>query len=68
MPWMAEVGFLQTKFPLNNVAMSMNQTKSYRSSFILLTLLFFLWGFITVLVDSLIPRLRELFTLNFFLV
>ncbi len=44
----------------------MNSTKSYRSSFILLTTLFFLWGFITVLVDSLIPRLRELFTLTYF--
>lgn len=44
----------------------MNQRKSYRSSFILLTTLFFLWGFITVLVDSLIPRLRELFTLTYF--
>lgn len=44
----------------------MNQQKSYKSSFILLTTLFFLWGFITVLVDSLIPRLRELFTLTYF--
>jgi FHS family L-fucose permease-like MFS transporter len=44
----------------------MNQQKSYQSSFILLTTLFFLWGFITVLVDSLIPRLRELFTLTYF--
>ena len=44
----------------------MNQQKSYRSSFILLTVLFFLWGFITVLVDSLIPRLKELFTLTYF--
>ncbi|MBP1840061.1 sugar MFS transporter [Formosa algae] len=44
----------------------MTSQKSYRSAFILLTLLFFLWGFITVLVDSLIPRLRELFTLTYF--
>ncbi|WP_296382116.1 sugar MFS transporter [Winogradskyella sp.] len=43
----------------------MSQQKSYRSSFILLTTLFFLWGFITVLVDSLVPRLRELFTLSY---
>ena len=43
----------------------MSQQKSYHSGFILLTTLFFLWGFITVLVDSLIPRLRELFTLNY---
>lgn len=44
----------------------MSNQKSYRSAFILLTILFFLWGFITVLVDSLIPRLRELFTLTYF--
>lgn len=44
----------------------MSQQNSYRSSFILLTVLFFLWGFITVLVDSLIPRLKELFDLSFF--
>lgn len=44
----------------------MAKKTSYRSSFILLTTLFFLWGFITVLVDSLIPRLRELFTLTYF--
>ncbi|MFI0430556.1 sugar MFS transporter [Mariniflexile sp. HMF6888] len=44
----------------------MENKQSYRSSFILLTVLFFLWGFITVLVDSLIPRLRELFTLTYF--
>jgi FHS family L-fucose permease-like MFS transporter len=44
----------------------MQKNTSYRTSFILLTLLFFLWGFITVLVDSLIPRLREVFTLSFF--
>jgi MFS transporter, FHS family, L-fucose permease len=44
----------------------MSQKPNYQSSFILLTVLFFLWGFITVLVDSLIPRLRELFTLTYF--
>jgi FHS family L-fucose permease-like MFS transporter len=43
----------------------MSEQKSYRSSFILLTTLFFLWGFITVLVDSLVPRIRELFTLSY---
>lgn len=44
----------------------MNQKKSYRTAFIFVTILFFLWGFITVLVDSLIPRLREVFTLSYF--
>ncbi len=31
-----------------------------------LTLLFFLWGFLTVIVDSLIPRLKEVFELSYF--
>ncbi|WP_299188285.1 sugar MFS transporter [uncultured Aquimarina sp.] len=44
----------------------MNQSKSYRSAFIIITILFFLWGFITVLVDSLIPRLRDVFELSYF--
>jgi FHS family L-fucose permease-like MFS transporter len=44
-----------------------NSTKtSYRTAFIFLTLLFFLWGFLTVIVDSLIPRLKEVFELSYF--
>lgn len=39
---------------------------SFKTAFIFVTSLFFLWGFITVLVDSLIPRIRELFTLTYF--
>lgn len=41
-------------------------TKKYTFSFAMLTSLFFMWGLITVLVDSLIPRLREIFELSFF--
>ncbi|MFN1834414.1 sugar MFS transporter [Balneola sp. MJW-20] len=41
-----------------------NQTN--RSAFIVVTTLFFMWGFITVLVDALIPRLREVFELSYF--
>jgi FHS family L-fucose permease-like MFS transporter len=40
--------------------------KNYSAAFALLTTLFFTWGFITVLVDSLIPRIKDLFTLNYF--
>tara|TARA_B110000444_G_scaffold118605_1_gene111536 strand:+ start:27379 stop:28689 length:1311 start_codon:yes stop_codon:yes gene_type:complete len=43
----------------------MKQTKSYQSSFISVTILFFLWGFITVLVDSLIPRLKDVFEMSY---
>jgi len=42
------------------------QTIKYRTAFITITILFFLWGFITVLVDSLIPRLRDVFDLSYF--
>lgn len=44
----------------------MTQKTNYRSAFAIITILFFLWGFITVLVDSLIPRLREVFELSYF--
>jgi len=40
--------------------------KSFAKAFYLLTSLFFMWGLITVLVDSLIPRLKEIFELTYF--
>jgi FHS family L-fucose permease-like MFS transporter len=46
----------------------MTQTESGRSmrgAFVAVTSLFFMWGFITVLVDALIPRLKEVFELTF---
>jgi len=43
----------------------METKKSYRSAFIFLTTLFFLWGFITVLVDSLVPRLKDVFEMSY---
>ena len=43
----------------------MKQVKSYKSSFISVTILFFLWGVITVLVDSLVPRLKEVFEMSY---
>jgi FHS family L-fucose permease-like MFS transporter len=36
----------------------------YTSSFVLLTLLFFIWGFLTVMNDILIPYLKGVFQLN----
>jgi len=40
--------------------------KSNQSAMIVLTTLFFMWGFITVLNDILIPYLKEVFALSFF--
>jgi FHS family L-fucose permease-like MFS transporter len=39
---------------------------SYRGSFAIMTSLFFLWGFMTVFNDILIPRFKEAFTLSYF--
>lgn len=39
---------------------------NYRNAFVIITVLFFLWGFITVLVDALIPRLKDIFELTYF--
>ena len=44
----------------------MTQKKNYTVPFIIITTLFFLWGFITVLVDSLVPRLKDVFELSYF--
>ena len=43
----------------------MSTNKSYRSALVFLTTLFFLWGFITVLVDSLVPRLKDVFEMSY---
>src|SRR6266496_3392933 len=39
--------------------------RSYRASFAIMTSLFFLWGFMTVFNDILIPRFKEAFTLDY---
>ena len=48
-----------------------NQTSSgnganYRGPFAIMTSLFFLWGFMTVFNDILIPRFKDAFTLDYF--
>lgn len=40
--------------------------RKYLVPFAIVTTLFFTWGFITVLVDALIPGLRDVFTLTYF--
>src|SRR5580700_4659520 len=39
---------------------------SYRGPFAIMTTLFFMWGFMTVFNDILIPRFKEAFTLDYF--
>lgn len=43
----------------------MQHRTNYTFAFIIITALFFMWGFITVLNDILIPHLKEVFTLTY---
>ncbi len=45
---------------------SQTEARSYRAPFAIMTSLFFLWGFMTVFNDILIPKFKEAFTLNYF--
>jgi FHS family L-fucose permease-like MFS transporter len=47
-----------------NSSASSTHGQTYRGPFAIMTVLFFLWGFITVLNDILIPRLQDAFTLT----
>ncbi|AKD05167.1 sugar MFS transporter [Pontibacter korlensis] len=49
-----------TKGPNNAV------TQNYKGPLITVTMLFFMWGFITCLNDILIPKLQQVFTLDLF--
>src|ERR1043165_6004532 len=40
--------------------------ETYRGPFAIMTVLFFMWGFMTVFNDILIPRFKEAFELNYF--
>jgi len=40
--------------------------RPYRGPFAIMTILFFMWGFMTVWNDILIPRFKEAFTLSYF--
>src|SRR5215468_6722099 len=40
--------------------------QAYRGPFAIMTTLFFMWGFMTVFNDVLIPRFKEAFTLDYF--
>jgi FHS family L-fucose permease-like MFS transporter len=59
---MASIGVSATA----NTSSSSANGQTYRSSFAIMTSLFFMWGFMTVFNDILIPRFKEAFTLDYF--
>jgi len=50
----------------STTASSSGNGQTYRGPFAIMTVLFFMWGFMTVFNDILIPRFKEAFTLNYF--
>jgi len=50
----------------NTSATSGSPGQSYRGPFAIMTTLFFMWGFMTVFNDILIPRFKDAFTLDYF--
>ena len=52
----------------NQSAQVSNPGMNYRPALVLLTSLFFMWGFITCLNDILIPHLKALFDLTYTMV
>jgi hypothetical protein len=59
-----KVGYIKRIFMSNIQTTSNNQR--YVIPLITLTILFFMWGFITCMNDILIPYLKQLFNLTFF--
>ena len=51
--------------PTANISTQGGTGASYRGSFAIMTSLFFLWGFMTVFNDILIPRFKSAFELNY---
>src|SRR5579862_1472473 len=52
--------------PPSSTQSGSTDNQNYRGPFAIMTTLFFMWGFMTVFNDILIPRFKEAFTLDFF--
>src|SRR5579862_3431103 len=57
---------VSTTNPPPGPSLAQSSGRSYRKPFAIMTVLFFMWGFMTVWNDVLIPRFKETFTLNYF--
>jgi MFS transporter, FHS family, L-fucose permease len=49
-----------------STASTSNTGQTYRGPFAIMTVLFFMWGFMTVFNDILIPRFKVAFTLDYY--
>ena len=52
--------------PASSITSPTARSQTFRGPFAIMTVLFFMWGFMTVWNDVLIPRFKEAFTLSYF--
>jgi len=57
---------ISTSAQTPSASSSSTNGQTYRGPFAIMTILFFMWGFMTVFNDILIPRFKEAFTLDYF--
>jgi len=57
---------MQTGESIRQTTAGSESGNDYRGPFSIMTVLFFMWGFMTVFNDILIPKFKEAFTLNYF--
>jgi FHS family L-fucose permease-like MFS transporter len=56
---------METSLPAGVTATSDGNARSQTSSLVIVTILFFMWGFLTSLNDVLIPHLKSIYTLSY---
>ena len=56
---------MDTSLPTTATVTSDGNTRSQTSSLVIVTILFFMWGFLTSLNDVLIPHLKSIYTLSY---
>src|SRR5882672_7016334 len=57
---------IMTPITASSTTSQLNNGQTYRGPFAIMTVLFFMWGFMTVFNDILIPRFKEAFTLDYY--
>jgi MFS transporter, FHS family, L-fucose permease len=57
---------MQIQTPGSSTAVAQNDSVSYRGPLMVVTTLFFMWGFLTCLNDILVPHLKSIFDLTYF--
>src|SRR5207302_7417854 len=64
-PPRVEIEFMSISTPASSTTAASTSSTSYRGPLMVVTTLFFMWGFLTCLNDILVPHLKAIFDLNY---